>query len=124
MKSVHIWSFSGPYFPAFGLNTERYSVSLRLQSECWKIRTTKTPKRALFTQRDTNIFNNKGPLNKKMFYWRSLGKILSLFKKNKKIEVLVHAVPTDYIIMLHYDTCLYKILVDFYLGHFDYETFV
>ena len=22
--SVLIWSFSGPYFPAFGLNTERY----------------------------------------------------------------------------------------------------
>ena len=25
MKSVRIPSFSGPYFPAFGLNTERYS---------------------------------------------------------------------------------------------------
>ena len=29
------WRFSGPYFPAFGLNTERYS-------ECGKIRTRKT----------------------------------------------------------------------------------
>ena len=28
--------FSGPYFPAFGLNTERYGVSLRIQSECGK----------------------------------------------------------------------------------------
>ena len=26
--------FSGPYFPAFGLNTERYFVSPRFQSEC------------------------------------------------------------------------------------------
>ena len=26
VKSVRIRSFSGPYFPAFGLNTERYSV--------------------------------------------------------------------------------------------------
>ena len=25
MKSVRTQSFSGPYFPAFGLNTERYS---------------------------------------------------------------------------------------------------
>ena len=33
--------FSGPYFPAFGLNTERYFVSLRIQSECRKIRTRK-----------------------------------------------------------------------------------
>ena len=31
--------FSGPYFPAFGLNTERYSVSLRIQSEYRKMRT-------------------------------------------------------------------------------------
>ena len=36
MKSVCIWSFSGPYFPAFGLSTERYGVSLRIQSECGK----------------------------------------------------------------------------------------
>ena len=30
---------SGRYFPAFGLNTERYEVSLRIQSKCGKIRT-------------------------------------------------------------------------------------
>ena len=30
---------SGPYFPVFGLNTERYSVSLRIQPECVTIRT-------------------------------------------------------------------------------------
>ena len=27
---------SGPYFPAFGLNTETYEVSLHIQSECRK----------------------------------------------------------------------------------------
>ena len=31
------------HFPAFELNTKRYSVSLRIQSECGKIRTRKTP---------------------------------------------------------------------------------
>ena len=30
---------SGLYFPAFGLITERYLVSLRIQSECGKMRT-------------------------------------------------------------------------------------
>ena len=30
---------SGPYFPAFRLNTERYFVSLRIQSGCGEIRT-------------------------------------------------------------------------------------
>ena len=29
--------FSGPYFHAFGLNMERYSVYLRIQFECGKI---------------------------------------------------------------------------------------
>ena len=43
VKGVRIRRFSSPYFPAFGLNTDRYGVSLRIQSECGKIRT-------LFTQ--------------------------------------------------------------------------
>ena len=42
VKSVRIRSFSGLYFPTFGLNAGRYSVSLRIQSECEKIRTRKT----------------------------------------------------------------------------------
>ena len=42
-KSVCIRSYSGLYFPAFGPNTERYSLSLRIQSECRKIRTRITP---------------------------------------------------------------------------------
>ena len=43
LKSVRIRSYSGPYFAAFGLNTERYSVSLRIQSEYGEIRTKITP---------------------------------------------------------------------------------
>ena len=43
IKSVRIRSYSGPHFPAFGLNTKRYSVSLCIQSECGKMRTRKTP---------------------------------------------------------------------------------
>ena len=43
VKSLRIRSLSGRYFPAFGLNTERYSFSLCVQSECSKIRTRKTP---------------------------------------------------------------------------------
>ena len=35
--------FSGPYFLAFRLNTERYGVSLCILSECRKIRTRKAP---------------------------------------------------------------------------------
>ena len=43
VKSVRIRSFSGPYFPAFGLNTGRYEASLRIRCWCGKIGTWKTP---------------------------------------------------------------------------------
>ena len=33
--------FSGLYFPAFGLNTERHGVSFRIQSKYGKVRTRK-----------------------------------------------------------------------------------
>ena len=42
-KSVRIRSYSSRHFPAFGVNTERYSVSLRIQSDCGKIWTRITP---------------------------------------------------------------------------------
>ena len=41
MESVQIRSFSGPYFPVFGLNMEIYFVNFRIQSKYGKIRTTK-----------------------------------------------------------------------------------
>ena len=43
MKKVRIWSYSGPHFPPFGLNTERCGVSFRIQSKCGKIRIRITP---------------------------------------------------------------------------------
>ena len=48
MKSVLIWSFSGRYFLAFGLNMKRYSVSLRIQSKWRNIRISKTPNTEIF----------------------------------------------------------------------------
>ena len=39
-KSVRVGIYSGPHFPAFGLNTERYSV---IQSEIGKMRARITP---------------------------------------------------------------------------------
>ena len=43
VKSVGIWSYSGPHFPVFGLNTERDGVSLHIQSECREMWTRLTP---------------------------------------------------------------------------------
>ena len=39
VKSVRIRSYSGPNFPTYGLNMERYSVSLLIQSVRGKMRT-------------------------------------------------------------------------------------
>ena len=38
VKRVRILSYSGPYSPAFALHTERYGVSVRIQSDCGKLR--------------------------------------------------------------------------------------
>ena len=48
MKSVRIRSCSGPHFPAVGLNTEKYSVSLRIQSECGEMQNSITPNTDIF----------------------------------------------------------------------------
>ena len=48
VKSVCIWSYSGLYFPALGMNTKRYSIFLGIQSECGKIWTRITPNKATF----------------------------------------------------------------------------
>ena len=54
VKSICIRNYSGSYFPLFGLNTERYGVSLHIQSECGKMRTRTT------TNTDTfHAVNNK-----------------------------------------------------------------
>ena len=42
VKSFRIRSCSSPYFPAFGLNTKRYSVSRCIESKCRKMRTRKS----------------------------------------------------------------------------------
>ena len=43
VKIIHIRSYSGPHFPAFGRNTESYGVCLPIQSKCGKIRPRITP---------------------------------------------------------------------------------
>ena len=48
VKIVRIRNFSGPYFTAFGLNTERYYITLCIQSKYRKIWTRKTPDTGTF----------------------------------------------------------------------------
>ena len=58
VKNVRIRSYSGPHFPAFEMNRERYKVygvSLRVQSECGKMWTRITPNKDTF--RAVNILS-------------------------------------------------------------------
>ena len=57
MKSVCIRSFSGPYFPAFGLNTERYEYLSIFRPNAGKYKPEKLQIRALFTQCMPLIYN-------------------------------------------------------------------
>ena len=56
-ESVHIRSYSGPYFPGFGLNTERYSrispYSIRIRENTDRI----TPNTDTFHAELTNKLN-------------------------------------------------------------------
>ena len=49
-------SYSDPYFPASGPNTERYFVSLRIQSKCGKMWTRITPNTDTFHAMDSYLF--------------------------------------------------------------------
>ena len=57
--------FSGPYFPTFGLNTERYFVSLRIQCEWGKIRTRKNSVLGHFSRSVVWYFNTRT----KIWFW-------------------------------------------------------
>ena len=59
VNSVRNWSYSGPHFPAFGLNREKYSVSFRIQSTCGKIRTKITLNTDIFCAVFTSFLNLK-----------------------------------------------------------------
>ena len=55
VKRVKYGIFYGPYFPIFELNMEKYSVSLRIQFECGKIRTRKNSVFGQFSRSEIRI---------------------------------------------------------------------
>ena len=55
-KSVRIRSFSGQYFPSFGLYTEIYEINVHIQPEWRKIRARKTPNADTFYAVMTTYF--------------------------------------------------------------------
>ena len=70
VKSVQIRSFSGPYFPVFGLNTQIYSINFRIESEYEKIRTRKSSIFGHFSCSARNIFTLQKIDILSLFSWR------------------------------------------------------
>ena len=58
-KKCPYLELSGLHFPAFGLNTERYWVSLRIQSECGKMRIRMTPNTDTLHAVNVDLKNNQ-----------------------------------------------------------------
>ena len=77
MKSARIRGFPSPYFAAFGLNMERYSVSLRIQSECGKIQTRETPNSDTFHAVEVFV-----KFKKRAYLFPCCCMLLMLVKKN------------------------------------------
>ena len=78
VKGVRIRSHSGPYFSAFGLNTERYRGSLCIQSECEKMWTRTTP--------DTDTFRAVHSIHLSMAMAVSVHFILCKFTSSQNLE--------------------------------------
>ena len=93
VKGVRIHSYSGAYFLALGPNTYIYSISLRIQLECGKMRTRITPNTdtfyAVFTPLVFSIYGSLGKECHK-FYFR-VSDLLSEKRNlpNPAVELLV-----------------------------------
>ena len=107
VKNVHIRSYSGPHFPIFGLNTERYGLSLRIHSKCRIMRTRITPNEDIFHAVSTLVFNESNVL----LHWTEMfsfiifmyprGHLFSKYAKNfRKISISY--------LMIRTRTCTYQ----------------
>ena len=62
-ESARIQGFWCPYFPKFRLNTEIYSINLRIQTKSGKMRTRKTP--------NMDTWKTAVKICLKFYYWKS-----------------------------------------------------
>ena len=95
VKSVCIRSYSGTHFPAFGLTTERYSVSLRIQSERGEIRTRISPNTDIFyavtkplNAGESRIFHLKFVADSYIKIGKRPRQYMKSFRKNISVNIL------------------------------------
>ena len=68
LKIVRIRSYYTPYFTAFGLNLERYGVSLRIQSKCGKTRAITLEKNFEPTKYPREMISDSRNIHEKNFW--------------------------------------------------------
>ena len=79
LAGVSSRNFSGLYFPIFGLNTERYSASVRIQLKYGKVRTRKTSNMLLVW-----FVNYLKPIAMHVFYRKKI-KVIKVIKVKIKV---------------------------------------
>ena len=86
MSNIISKYFSSPYFPVFGLNTEFYSVNIRIQPKCGKIQTRKISNMDTFCY----VFSNILPIlyQNKTDMPGNLGSSQFHFKKQQPISTI------------------------------------
>ena len=89
-KSSKCGIFSGPYFTAFVLYTERYSASLRIQSWCGKIRTRKISVVGHFSRSE----------NLSLLFWKLL---ISIWIRRRTREICTFQIRSE--------LCLIKLFI-------------
>ena len=88
LKSVRIRSYSGLYLSVFGLKTERYFVSLRIQYKCKKIRTRIAPNTDTFHTVYFILERRKLKILVSISYYVKLWTTTYSIASNKKLTIL------------------------------------
>ena len=117
MISVRIRSYSGPYFLAFGLNM----VSLRIQSDCGKIRTRITPNTDTFYAVQFSLRNWLRPLLCKSLF--SVVLFYSIVIRNAIIILLFYYCIIIYYLLLFIGISTGLRIYIFYLRQFSFKRY-
>ena len=99
---------SGPYFPVFGLNTEFYSVNLRIQSEYRKIQTRNNSVFGHFSRSDIvfRFYYHVRPLVIEVVVWRC--SVKNVFLEISKNSQENNCARVSFLIKLAKNTFLHR----------------
>ena len=110
VKCVQIRNFFWYVFSAFGLSTGRYEVSLRIQSECGKIRTRKNSVFGHISWSDLRKSFYKNLLSLIYFWSRAR---LAISKNQKNCSLPDHPFAATSIVVFYFEERKNKLVIKF-----------